>query len=155
MEEKHLKGLCIALGCMPFVGILIYSVYSCWDYFSISNYLFEIVYNLMQFPAVFLGLGMIFLGAFIPFRNKKKQPKSNKILWIVWLAIGIIPFVAAVITSIIYTIDRDYGIEGIIVGLEWFSMIFWPLYAIGGFLIVLSCIKLKRNIYKDCEKIEE
>ena len=149
MNEKFLKGLCITLGCIPFVGILIYSVYSCWAYFSISNYLFEIVYNLMQYPAVFFALGLIFLGAFIPFQKKEKVPKSNKILWIILLVIGILPFAAAIVTSIVHIFTRGESVGDILGTLELFSYVFWPLYVIGGFLIVLSVMKLKRKILED------
>ena len=149
MNEKFLKGLCISLGCIPFVGILIYSVYSCWDYFSISNYLFEIVYNLIQYPAVFFALGLIFLGAFIPFQKKEKMTKSNKPLWIILLVIGSLPFAAAIVTSIVRIFTSGDSIGDILGTLEWFSYIFWPLYVIGGFLIVLSALKLNRKILED------
>lgn len=79
--------------------------------------------------------------------------KKNKIVWIVLLIIGIIPFAIPLIAGIYDSIngfsglcfiacDNYYGFQAFLDSIYLYSFIFWPTYIIGAILIVLSIIKI-------------
>lgn len=82
--------------------------------------------------------------------------KKKKIVWIILLIAGIIPFAIPVITGIYDAIngfsglcfvgcDNYYGFQAFIDSVYLYSFIFWPTYIIGVILIILSIIKLKNK----------
>ena len=148
MKEKNLKVLCIVTGIIPFLWLLIYSVVTSIEYFSVANFLTEIALNLLAHPWVLVGLVLIVLGALMPFGNKeqKEKPvKNKKGLWIFLLVLGMIPFITPMVLVLVELIIKMSSSKS---GGEYFtywSYLFWPTYVIGGALIFLSCIKLKKN----------
>ena len=83
--------------------------------------------------------------------------KKKKIVWISLLIVGIIPFAIPLIVGIYDSLigfsglcfiecDNYYGFQAFIDSIYLYSFIFWPTYIIGVILIILSIIKLKKNI---------
>ena len=148
MKEKNLKVLCIVTGIIPFLWLLIYSVVTSIEYFSVANYLTEIALNLLAHPWVLVGLVLIVLGALMPFGNKeqKEKPvKNKKGLWIFLLVLGMIPFITPMVLVLVELIIKMSSSKS---GGEYYtylSYLIWTTYVIGGALIFLSCIKLKKN----------
>jgi len=80
---------------------------------------------------------------------------KRKIIWIILLIIGIIPF-AIPLTAGIYdsingfsgicflSCDKSYGFEALRDSIILYSYICWPTYIIGIILIIISIIKLKK-----------
>ncbi|MGM9849969.1 MAG: hypothetical protein ACI31V_03625 [Bacilli bacterium] len=80
----------------------------------------------------------------------------KKKFWIVFLIVGIIPFIIPIISGIYYSIrgysglcwwqcDYYYGFNAFIDSIILYSYILWPTYIIGIVIIVLSIIKLKNK----------
>ena len=69
---------------------------------------------------------------------------KKRLIWIITLIIGLLPFIIALLTTV-YTM--------IVEGSHWtfteylflYSFIHWPEYVIGIVIIALSLFKLKRN----------
>ncbi|MBE6148701.1 MAG: hypothetical protein E7167_04380 [Firmicutes bacterium] len=89
----------------------------------------------------------------------KIRRKNKRIIWIILLIVGIIPFVIPLIAGVYDSIagfsglcilecDNYYGFNALIDSIYLYSFIFWPTYIIGFVLIVLSFIKLKRKKHK-------
>ena len=80
----------------------------------------------------------------------------KKKFWIVFLIVGIIPFIIPIISGIYYSrrgysvlcwwqCDYYYGFNAFIDSIILYSYILWPTYIIGIVIIVLSIIKLKNK----------
>ena len=66
----------------------------------------------------------------------------KKNLWKYTLALGFLPFILAIILGIYHTIIESWSL------FDWillYSVIYWPTYIIGIFLILLS-VYLKRKV---------
>ena len=81
---------------------------------------------------------------------------KKKIIWIILLVVGIIPFIIPLISGIYDSINGfagicfadctyDYGFSAFRDVILLYSWLMWPTYIVGGILIVLSIIKLKRK----------
>lgn len=158
MKEKTIRALYITVGCIPFIWLLIYTVVDSWDYFSIGNYFFDLIFNIGRFPWVLVGLVLILIGALIPMGNKdtiviaeeSKETavvgKNNKKpLWIILMVLGVIPFAAPILMLVYGVIINDPSSNNMSDFFLLWSYIFWPTYIVGGFLIVLSSLKLKKS----------
>ena len=82
--------------------------------------------------------------------------KKKKVLWIILLILGIIPFAIPLIAGIYDSINgfsglcfmsctNYYGFNAFIESIYLYSFIFWPTYIIGLILILISIIKLKKK----------
>lgn len=161
MKEKIIKTVLLIIGIIPFIWV---SIISFEDYVSdIGNYLMEMLFKILQYPLVLLGIVPIFIAISMPSRNLPKKvdgfmskEKNKKLIWIVLLFIGIIPFVIPLIAGIYDSItgfsglcfiecDNYYGFQAFIDSIYLYSFIFWPTYIIGAILIILSIIKLKNK----------
>ena len=80
--------------------------------------------------------------------------KKKKVIWLILLIVGIMPFVIPLITGIYDSIvgfsglcfvgcDNYYGFPAFVDSIYLYSYLLWPTYVIGGVLIILSIIKLK------------
>jgi len=80
---------------------------------------------------------------------------KKKILWIILLIVGIIPFSIPLTMGIYDSINgfsglcfvgciNYYGLQAFIDSIYLYSFIFWPTYIIGAILIILSIIMLKK-----------
>lgn len=85
--------------------------------------------------------------------------KRKKIIYIILLIIGIIPFAIPLIGGLYDSIngfgglcffhcEKDYGFKAFIGSIYLYSYICWPTYIIGIILIFLSTIKLKSKKIK-------
>lgn len=81
---------------------------------------------------------------------------KKKILWLILLVIGIIPFIIPLIAGIYDSINGfagicfadctyDYGFSAFRDVIFIYSWLMWPTYIVGGVLIVISLIKLKKK----------
>lgn len=79
--------------------------------------------------------------------------KKNKILWIIILLIGLIPFIIAFGFGICAAINgmpciddciRVVGINAFVSMIVLYSLVFWPTYIVGLILIILSIFKIKK-----------
>ena len=81
--------------------------------------------------------------------------KNKKIIWTFVLILGIISFVMPLIAGIYYSINGftflcfadctiEYGFSAFKDVIFIYSWLMWPTYIVGGILIVLSIIKLKK-----------
>lgn len=88
--------------------------------------------------------------------------KKKKVLWIILLIIGLLPFIAVLTISILASIfgfsglcllecSYYYGFEAFRDSIILFSFVFWPAYIVGLILIIISIIFLKRGI-KKCQR---
>jgi len=80
----------------------------------------------------------------------------KKKVWIILLALGIIPFAIPIISGLYNSIngfsglcildcDYYYGFNALMDSVILYSFIFWPTYIVGAILIVLSIMKLKKK----------
>lgn len=77
--------------------------------------------------------------------------KKKKIIWVILLIIGLIPFLIPLLFGIIsffsgfsFLSAYSKGFEAMFGIIFLWSFLFWPTYIIGAILIVLSIIKLKK-----------
>ena len=81
---------------------------------------------------------------------------KKKILWIILLILGIIPFIMPLISGIYDAIygytellcfdcTKEYGIKAFINSIYLYSAFFYPTYIIGFILMFISIIKLKKK----------
>lgn len=88
--------------------------------------------------------------------------KKKKVLWIILLIIGLLPFIGVLIISTHAAIfgfsglcllecSYYYGFEAFRDSIILYSFVFWPTYIIGLILIIISIIFLKRGA-KKCQK---
>lgn len=80
--------------------------------------------------------------------------KNKKIIWKIFLIIGLIPFVLVALYGLYSAIfgfsglcfcGNYYGLKAFIDSIILFSYIIYPTYIIGIILIILSIIKLRRK----------
>lgn len=146
MKDKMLKILFIVIGCIPFVWLFAFTVIDSWEYLSFANYFVDVVINIGRFPVVLAGLVLIIIGALIPSKNKEtsSKTKNTKVLWIVLLVVGIIPFAAPILMAVIDLFMQLSTSNNPVGFLTYWSYVFWPTYIVGALLIALSTVKLKK-----------
>ena len=146
MKDKMLKILFIVIGCIPFAWLFAFTVIDSWEYLSFANYFVDVVINIGRFPVVLAGLVLIIIGALIPSKNKEtsSKTKNTKVLWIVLLVVGIIPFAAPILMAVIDLFMQLSTSNNPVEFLTYWSYVFWPTYIVGALLIALSTVKLKK-----------
>ncbi len=81
---------------------------------------------------------------------------KSKRFWQVILMIGILPFLSCLLKGLDGAINgisflwgpADYGWEGFLTAIVFFSYLFWPAYLIGLILIMISVFALVYRKYK-------
>lgn len=80
---------------------------------------------------------------------------NKKIVWIILLIFGLIPFILLIVGGFnaafngfsglcFFSCENYYGMAALIDYVLLFSFIYWPAYVVGLLFIVLSIIRLKK-----------